>query len=180
MNFDCRENLWNLIGLHILNSGFCGNILFRILAKILVVFCCASLPLPSIRVSGLKEIWKTVKRAKLRNRFAPKRGGGNVWNPVTLKGVTLFRHLKALFSLNLRRFNPADVLYRCPCMWNSSNDRGSISGRGCNFFYHLPLCVCVCVCACGRGVSALSSMKAYHGFVCCVKAVGTLNWLTLS
>jgi len=130
--------------------------LFWILLKILVVFCSAGPS--SIRVSGLKEVWKTVKRAsKPRNRFAPKRGAQCVESS-NIKGVTQFKNLKTLYSHNLKRINLTDILHRCPYMWNCSIDRDSIFG--CNFFLSFDT---HCVCVCGRGESTLPSVKAYRG-----------------
>ena len=92
-----------------------------------------------------------------------KRGGAQCVESSNIKGVTQFKNLNTLCSHNLKRINLTDILHRCPYMWNCSNDRGSIFGRGCNFFYHSTHTVCVCVFVCGRGESTLPSVKAYRG-----------------
>jgi len=145
------------------------------------ILLCRSLQYTCERTEGNMENCQESLQASQSIRAKKKGGGAQCVESSNIKGVTQFKNLNTLCSHNLKRINLTDILHRCPYMWNCSNDRGSIFGRGCNFFYHSTHTVCVCVCLCvDVGNPHYRLWKLTVDCVRCVKAVGALKWLTLS
>jgi hypothetical protein len=146
----------------------------RILAKIRAVFFCVSRQYTRERSQGNMENCQDSLQA-VQSIRAKKGGGEQYMESSNIKGVTLFKNVKALYSVNLKRINLTYVLHRCPCMWNCSNGRGLISARRCIIFIIATPCVCV-----DAGNAHCRLWKLTMDCLLCVKAVGALTWLTLS